>query len=61
MKVSFMLHGITVKRAWIAQVQSIIPSHNLQLQLKAGVCKLLSHQEGRKMKIVLCPASPSNQ
>lgn len=61
MKVLFKLHGIIVKCMWTAQVQSIIPSHNLQLQVKAGVCKMLSHQEGRKKKIVLCPTSPSNQ
>jgi len=53
MKVLFMFHGITVKRVWIAQVQSIIPSHNLQLQLKAGICQMLSHQEGWKMKIIV--------
>jgi hypothetical protein len=46
MKVLFMFHGISVKCVQIAQVHSIIPSHNLQLQLIAGVCQMLSHQEG---------------
>jgi hypothetical protein len=46
MKVLLMFHGITVKGVWIVQVQSIIPSYNLQIQLKAGVCQMLSDQEG---------------
>ena len=61
MKVLFMFHDITVKHVWLAQVQSIIPSHNLQVRLKAGACQMLSHQEGWKMKIVLFPSSPSSQ